>query len=285
MNNDQTPTPVPQPEAEDPSKANYKAYRDLHIGPFTRYFARNFDVLLLGCLLSPLFAGIDNVYIMGWVVIFLWMLIEPIFLATFGSTPGKAILKIKVRKLNGEKPGLIGAYIRSFGVWIYGLGLVLPGIVFITQIYSFYRLSNKGSTKWDQDKFVVTHGKVGVARFTVLVLIAFLALALSRVVVQAVTLGELNSKLPVKIDSEVEMTHIDYSDKTWIYQYRLFNKEVKDIDIKEFTRERTDRMKSVLCTKPKMNELLESGATMQFEFTDKNGAKLTTLKIEKKDCE
>jgi hypothetical protein len=134
--------------------------------PWVRLWARYFDVWIFvlptSYVIGFAFATADPVAaarlfgnpVSGWVVgmvcSFLWVFVEAGLLATFGTTPGKAWLRVRVRTSDSMIPPFPTALTRSFLVWIGGTGLGIPLVAMITQLFSYSRLTSKGSTWWDE---------------------------------------------------------------------------------------------------------------------------------------
>ncbi|MBN1350050.1 RDD family protein [candidate division KSB1 bacterium] len=79
------------------------------IRPWVRYWARMIDVFLFsflfGIILSVVFESefYTGRHISSFIISFSYLFAEPILLCSWGTTPGKAMLKIKLRKNNGAK--------------------------------------------------------------------------------------------------------------------------------------------------------------------------------------
>ncbi len=147
----------------------------LQIRPWVRYWARSFDFFyfalsfgfvsgFLGIAqntqgdLSQAVASLLAFY-------FLWVLVESAMLSTFGTTPGKWLLNIRVRTSSGEKLPFLDAFSRSLGWWISGFGLGIPLISLLTLITSYLRLTRQGAARWDEKGgFVVSHREIGAGR-------------------------------------------------------------------------------------------------------------------------
>ena len=101
-------------------------------GPWSRWFARSFDVwwqtglvaLLLGhvlCQTSPAFLRwLETPF--GWKLFGLaclpgGLLLDAALLALAGNTPGKALLGLRVVTADGRKPGFGELVGRNFGLW------------------------------------------------------------------------------------------------------------------------------------------------------------------------
>lgn len=113
--------------------------------PWRRYFARTFDLSLYNTLWLVLLGlglhinlshrtGLVKIVDVA-VVTAMMLLIEPFFLARFGTTPGKKIMGIKVRSKTGENPSYLLGFARTFDVIKSGMGFNIP-------IYNLIRLAN-----------------------------------------------------------------------------------------------------------------------------------------------
>jgi hypothetical protein len=92
-----------------------------------------------------------------------WIVVESIFLSTWGTTWGKSLLKTQVRDNKGKKLTFYNALKRSFLVWFKGLGMGIPPIFIITLLVSYNELNKKGITSWDgAGNLIVTHKKMDI---------------------------------------------------------------------------------------------------------------------------
>jgi len=140
------------------------------IRPWVRYLSRYIDIILFSLLIG-IFVFFDdsrqrmNDTAFGLLILFLYVFVEPCMLSFWGTTPGKALLKVRLRKSNGNKPSYQEALSRSFKVWFRGLGLGIPIIALFTQISAYNELTKIGATSWDQDgDFKVYHQVIGAGR-------------------------------------------------------------------------------------------------------------------------
>lgn len=155
------------------------------IRPWMRYWARGFDIGLAGVVAGVV---LEFVYpqalelpdvVFGIILTAIYIPVEALLLSSFGATPFKALLNIRVRNQNGDKLSFREALARSLNVWIRGLGLGLPIITLITNYTSYQRLSSSGATSWDAEgNHTVSHRKLAVWRILLIwiLLIGFIAL-------------------------------------------------------------------------------------------------------------
>jgi len=93
-------------------------------------------------------------------------------LSSFGTTPGKALLGIKIRALSGKKISYTTGMKRGFLIWIYGMGIGIPLISLFTMIAAYNRLKRNGITSWDKKCGInVIHDQLSIFRIILFVTI------------------------------------------------------------------------------------------------------------------
>jgi uncharacterized RDD family membrane protein YckC len=150
-------------------------------GPWRRFFARQLDVVIIGlpvafvvsaaiAMYSLAFAlwvqkpGSDWIFAIGVVPVMLCA--ETIVFGVLGTTPGKALLGVKVRTLRGETPGIAAYFARQIGVYFQGLGMGIPLVTLFTMGSQYGRVSRGESAGYDQGVFRVTASPLGFFRIT-----------------------------------------------------------------------------------------------------------------------
>jgi hypothetical protein len=175
------------------------------IRPWIRYFARRIDVIFflfiifVGVMIISLFigfilgvldgAGMVNAtalkfnwnnltnsglgyFLIILVVLFCFVILEAIFLKTWGTTPGKWLLQIKIRDSLGRKPSFYNALRRSVRVYVQGMWLAMPGISIIPLLISYHKLVKNKITPWDKDyQFIVSHENISFIRVGIAIII------------------------------------------------------------------------------------------------------------------
>ena len=129
-----------------------------------RFFARVLDTFTLGMLAASAAwafvldepaatAGIaaPTTFLLYFVAIAALLPVEALALSMFGTTPGKALLGLTVRRNDGQRVALGTALQRAWKVTWRGIALGVPVIAFITSIVAFTRYSNTGRSSWDAD--------------------------------------------------------------------------------------------------------------------------------------
>lgn len=172
-------------------------------GPWARFFAKRVDevaVILLSVILGAVLAAVDlltgtalldplmmsaplvSFTLNALVTLALWFAYDVVSLALFGKTLGKKAMGLSVVQ-NGGKPGWAAAARRTALLLPLGLGLGLPVISFITGIWGYVQVENKGRTVWDRSSGTDVLGKrIGWWRWAFAILLWF-------VVTTAVLLG------------------------------------------------------------------------------------------------
>ena len=121
-----------------------------------RFWARWFDLHLYGLvwLGSMRLAGhnmtelVTDMWMLIWQML-PWFGIEAVMIHLWGTTPGKALLGIRVRQANGRPPAVGASVWRSLRVWVLGLGLGMPLLVIFCQGVSFWVTRRVGRPLWD----------------------------------------------------------------------------------------------------------------------------------------
>lgn len=181
------PSTPPLPKQEPPAipslspLSNMQGKEVSQVRPWVRYWARMFDICLFSLpagfalalishLIFPPFMNVpESLYFM--LLIFIWIFVEAYLLSTWGSTPGKSLLKITLRTSTGEKLSFSNALNRSFSVWWRGLGTGFPIASLITLYVAYKNLSRDSITSWDDEgNFVISHNRIGFLRVIVVVL-------------------------------------------------------------------------------------------------------------------
>ncbi|HMO51234.1 MAG TPA: RDD family protein [Kiritimatiellia bacterium] len=153
--------------------------------PWVRYWARYIDILIFALLVGVLLQIIMpelleiNDIIFGIILTLVYTFFEATMLTSWGTTPGKAILGVSIRKDDGSKPSYGDALSRSMSVWAGGMGCGIPVVTLIAHISAYNKLSREGITSWDANGgYLVLHKKVGFFRVFAVIAIFFVFLML-----------------------------------------------------------------------------------------------------------
>lgn len=167
---DSSPPPSPSEPVETESAPR----------PWVRYWARFIDTTIaifglafVSGFLSPgAFADDESGWTLVFSALFVWIFVEAVMLSSWGTTPGKALLKVSVTRNGQDPPGFGTSLARSFRVWFFGLGIGFPVVTAITMLVAYNKLKKRGRTTWDRKLgLIVTHKEIGPLRWAVLVAI------------------------------------------------------------------------------------------------------------------
>ena len=142
--------------------------------PWIRLFARLFDYALLCMIIwATGFSFADSYeHWIPWELL-AWLPIEAALLSTWGTTPGKWLLKVKITPhLRFEQ-----ALKRSLSVWMRGIGMGIPFVNFFCLLIAYKKLRLLKTTSWDRDAYTkVTCGHLGRFRFCTVATFAIMGL-------------------------------------------------------------------------------------------------------------
>ncbi|MBK1881513.1 RDD family protein [Luteolibacter pohnpeiensis] len=148
-----------------------------------RFWARWLDLKLYDAALWLLLwaAGCDlgNIYNNLWYLIpwyAPWFVLETFLIQKFGTTPGKALLGLRVEDINGSKLSLPNSLNRAMRVYVVGIGFGYSVLMVLCQVLSLFTIQRLGSPIWD---FLGGHRikskSVGPLRIAVVVLLFIVA--------------------------------------------------------------------------------------------------------------
>jgi hypothetical protein len=80
-----------------------------------------------------------------------------LIIGSTSSSVGKIIFGIRVTGANGLPIGATAGLIRDLEIWVKGLGVGIPIVAMITQVYAYNRLTKTGATSWDEGKHKITY--------------------------------------------------------------------------------------------------------------------------------
>ena len=120
--------------------------------PWRRYWARYFDIVLYGYLVYILlFPSLQNDFLALLFLLVAMMLLEPLWLHIFATTPGKAIFGITVTDTEGGKLTYGDALERTWLVLWEGLGLGIPLVTYYFLYKSYAKAEDNEPLPWETD--------------------------------------------------------------------------------------------------------------------------------------
>lgn len=178
-------SPYAPPESEPLDAGTPVITSGSQVRPWIRYWARTLDILLFaflfGMVLAFTFPAVMelNDTMFGIVLLLSMTFAEAASLSLFATTPGKALLRIRVCNHDGSRLSYGSALGRSMNVLVRGLGLGIPIVALITHIMAYTRLTRDGVTSWDgAGNHLVAHREIQVWRGALVILGLFGAAAL-----------------------------------------------------------------------------------------------------------
>lgn len=159
---------------------------DARARPWQRFAARMFDLIfwftLIALAMEPFGGGFVNVLTQpAWIVgsQLLMVLGEATCLALFGTTPGKALLGLRVVAKGGASAPMAfsPALQRALLVYAVGSPTYLPGYITVCAwIFHHVSLTKHGASWWDRRLGSEVHGSPATWRRSVVFFLCFLAL-------------------------------------------------------------------------------------------------------------
>ncbi|MBX3580824.1 MAG: RDD family protein [Rhizobiaceae bacterium] len=152
---------------EVPSADIELGFADLYplAGPWTRYFARSIDIIVLSyAVVFALFTAAAltsydlylalsqiNPFLFSMIVLPLALLANAVIVSLFGNSLGKTVFGIKAFRADANQAFDLGMHIaRELKVWVQGLGLGLPIVALVTLVLAFNRVSAGKQTRYDE---------------------------------------------------------------------------------------------------------------------------------------
>lgn len=189
------PTPVTVPQEDSIPKVK---------APWRRYFARSLDMGIYSLIWAAFLAVAFHINMLdrnslgklldAVVTMLMLLLIEPLLLNRFGTTPGKWLLGLSVTDADGRKLSYGEGFVRTVGVLFDGYGLQIPGFSIYRLVKSYKAVEADEALSWDGETVLVLRdGKLWRGAAYVLAEAAtfgllFLAVFISR---QPLNLGDL----------------------------------------------------------------------------------------------
>lgn len=163
-----------EPAGPSPKESSRPSSRP-EVHPWHRYWARYIDFFLYaffgGIFLATFYerAFSWSNFTFGVMFLLSYAFVEPILLSSFGTTPGKALFRIRLCNRDGSRLTYRQALERSLKVYLRAEGIGIPILAFFLHIRAYSNLMTDGITSWDREGgSVVEHGKLSPARSLVI---------------------------------------------------------------------------------------------------------------------
>lgn len=129
--------------------------------PLSRLLALLIDMMIGNLLLSMVWfwTGIEitnrwllkaaEIFPAFILIPFTLLLLVPV-LALTGTSPGKALLGLRLTREGGGRPSITTLLRRQARLWMEGMGFGIAFVMFVTWGYSWQRVTRGSQTRWDQ---------------------------------------------------------------------------------------------------------------------------------------
>ncbi|WP_454782203.1 RDD family protein [Legionella sp. WA2022007384] len=174
-------------EASEPIQGANAPEPSANARPWSRFFARSIDITLCSFLFALILSYLTPSFFLDlpdpifvFIFLFLWIFVETILLTTWGTTPGKRLLNIRIKTTNDKKPQLLNAFRRSIKVWFFGMAMGIPFIAVFTLFCAYFELNKNKITTWDKsENFTITHQSISMYKIIIAVLILGIPIVLT----------------------------------------------------------------------------------------------------------
>jgi len=152
------------------------------VSPWRRWCARMIDLagcgLLIGLSVPAEFVPESSVA-GGWLLVLAWIPLEAILIAAWGTTPGKALLGLRMTDFSAKSRLTLGqSALRAWLVFLSGQGLGIPFATIVAQIYQFGRIRDGKPVSYDDARSRVFGSPLGAGRIVLILVVGLSILAL-----------------------------------------------------------------------------------------------------------
>lgn len=215
-------------------------------GPWPRFWARLFDISVLGLalasllhLIGPSIFGDDFLMdpsydpLVTLALLPFVLLLDALIQFVCGNTLGKMIAGIRIETTTLKRPRLGQLIQRNLLLWLKGLGLGIPIVSLFAMMACYMTVRSGRLTSWDAGNDVRVFNKSSNIYRTLLIFGAVLAftaglIALNLIGSQALAnkiaadeIAKANEELPRQIDGQTRMDSIEMVAGLVIYSYTL----------------------------------------------------------------
>ena len=94
-----------------------------------------------------------------------------------------------------------------------------------------------------------------------------------------------NEKLPVMIGNNVRFDNVVGWEDKFTFNYTLLSYTAEEIDVTEFRRRQVPMMINRACTTPQTKIFFDKDVTVTFNYYGRDGKRITSVDIDKNDCQ
>ena len=96
--------------------------------------------------------------------------------------------------------------------------------------------------------------------------------------------NELNSGLPMMVDSETRLDSTIALMNTFTYRYTMINHSVEDVNVQQFTDIMTKQIFNTVCTSPDMTSFVQNKTEVNYIYVDKDSKHLSKISVDTNEC-
>lgn len=195
-------TPVETPAM--PVESSPLAVAEIPAMLVRRLFARWFDTLVWSmffmCMLVVAKADFMGLMVNLWfnyAMMLVWIMLESMMIHLWGCTPGKALLGIRVRRLDGSPIPLGRSLLRALRVYLMGMGMSHPILMPICHGFSWWFVRKHGATLWDGPAgFAVTITPISAWRWVAYTICIITLMNIAGTILEPVTREMMQQMFP-----------------------------------------------------------------------------------------
>lgn len=171
---------------------------------FRRFFARWFDLIIyigiywgisygVGADLKALYQN----FWLNFLLMIVWIILEAAMIHVWGMTPGKALLGLRVQRVNGEPISLGLSVLRSIRVFLMGMGMTNPLLLPLCHGFSWWFVRKHGAALWDGATGIrVTVAAIQPWRWALCVIVSLFILQITAIILEPISREVLLENLP-----------------------------------------------------------------------------------------
>jgi hypothetical protein len=98
------------------------------------------------------------------------------------------------------------------------------------------------------------------------------------------TANQINSKLPLMIDSETQLNTTIGINKTFRYNYTLVNHPASDLSADILEHNLKQKITNSVCTSKEMEIFMKNGVTIEYAYFGNDGKQISVISISPSNC-
>jgi uncharacterized RDD family membrane protein YckC len=274
-------------------------------GAWPRFWARMLDITAFSFILGiPLgrampglfvtggpFVGGRGMHLLGFALLPFALMLEACASAAFGNSPGKMILGLGVRTLDGKRLSFGEVLVRNLRVYLAGLAIGLPLLNLVALRRNHEKVTKGELTWWDARMNTRTMDLRGSTARTWFGAIAYVALLVGFNAREA--MGSMASLYPGSWPRSVRTVTVEEQlaamvagpgkNIKWVHTLAL-PAGVQPADEVASMRRMRAGIRDEVCGKAALKPYLSKGAVVTYAYADERGRSIGEIVIEPSDC-